>query len=147
MLERIVVGVDGSDHSYKAIDYAVDLARLAGSRLLLLTVYRPMRMPDSSHSMVRPQLHPEPANTGLHEMATEVVEVAARWARDHGAEKVETHVSHGPIARTIAAFAKEHDANAIVLGNRGLGDITAFMLGSVSQKVSHIADCTCIIVK
>ena len=76
MFDTIVVGVDGSDHSYKAVEYAVDIARLAGSTLLLLTAFRPIRMPDSSHSMVRPQLHPDPADTRMFEKAREVVEAA-----------------------------------------------------------------------
>jgi nucleotide-binding universal stress UspA family protein len=147
MLERLVVGVDGSDHSYQAVEYAVDLAKVAGSKIFLLTVFRPMRMPDNTHSLIRPQLHPDPADTGLDSTARQVVEAAERWAREHGAGDVESFVRHGPPARTIAAFAKEVKASAILLGGRGLGDISAFMLGSVSQKVSHIAECTCILVK
>lgn len=149
MFERLVVGVDGSDHSYKAVKYACDIANLAGSRILLVCVYRPMRMPDSTHSLVRPQLHPDPADTGMHAMAREVVEGAARFAREQGidAEKVETYVRHGPTARTLAGFAAQHNANAILVGGRGLGDISAFMLGSVSHKLATIAECSVILVK
>ena len=149
MFERLVVGVDGSDHSYRAVKYACDMASLAGSRLLLVCVYRPIRMPDSSHSMVRPQLHPEPADTGLHTMAQEVVEAAARFAKQQGAdpEKVETYIRHGPTARTLAGFAAQHDAQAILVGGRGLGDISAFMLGSVSHKLATLSECTVILVK
>jgi nucleotide-binding universal stress UspA family protein len=147
MFDTIVVGVDGSDHSYKAVEYAVDIARLAGSTLLLLTAFRPIRMPDSSHSMVRPQLHPDPADTRMFEKAREVVEAAGDWARKRGAAKVETYARHGPPARTLVSFAHEKNASAIVVGSRGLGDVSGYLLGSVSQKISHMADCTCIIVK
>lgn len=149
MLERLVVGVDGSDHSYKAVKYACDMAKLAGSRILLVCVYRPIRMPESTHSMVRPQLHPDPADTGMHAMAKDVVEGAAKYAQEIGVdpEKVETYVRHGPVARTLAGFAAQHDANAILVGGRGLGDISAFMLGSVSHKLATIAECTVILVK
>jgi nucleotide-binding universal stress UspA family protein len=147
MEQRIVVGIDGSDHSYKAIDHAIDLIRLHGGSLHLLTVYRPIRMPDNTHSMIRPQLHPEPAETQLDGAAQAVVEAAADYARQRGMTEVTAATRHGPPARTIVHFASEMRATCIVMGSRGLGDITGFMLGSVSQKVVHLAECTVVIVK
>ena len=47
----------------------------------------------------------------------------------------------------IVDFARDQRADAIVMGSRGLGDVSGLLLGSVSHKVSHLAACTCIMVK
>ena len=49
--------------------------------------------------------------------------------------------------KTIAGLAQDRKADAIVMGSRGLSDIKGLFLGSVSHKVSHLAECTCITVK
>jgi nucleotide-binding universal stress UspA family protein len=60
---------------------------------------------------------------------------------------VEGLVRRGPLARTIVQVAKDRGADAIAMGSRGLGDVEGFLLGSVSHKVSSLAECTCITVK
>ncbi len=58
-----------------------------------------------------------------------------------------TEVKVGNPARTIVAFAARSGADLIVMGGRGHGDIEGFLLGSVSHKVSNLAECTCMTVK
>ena len=58
-----------------------------------------------------------------------------------------TLLEDGDPASTILRVAKGLDADMIVLGSRGLGDAKGLLLGSVSHKVAHFAECTCVSVK
>ena len=147
MYKTIVVAVDGSAQSEKVVDFAADYAAQHDARLLMLSVYQTMRMPESTHSLVRSAGHPTPTPDEMRTYAQSVVDACADRAKAGGAKEVETFVLQGQVARTIVAFARERGADAIVLGSRGLGDITGFLLGSVSHKVTGLAECTCIVVK
>ncbi len=145
--KSMLVAVDGSEHALKAVDIASDYAAGRGGKLIVLSVYKHMSYPESSHSLVRTRELPQPPDEALHEQARAIVEQATARARARGVENVEGMVKRGPIARTIVDTAKEQGVDAIVMGSRGLGDVTGFLLGSVSHKVSHIAECTVIVVK
>jgi nucleotide-binding universal stress UspA family protein len=140
MLERILVAVDGSDHAREAVKLAVTMADKFNSELLVLCVYRHHSQLEASMSMVRPE-EPELLEDSMREFAGNVVEDAKKLATDLGAKKVRGFIKSGPPARTIVGFAKEKEAGLIVLGSRGLGDIERFLLGSVSHKVTSLAEC------
>ena len=145
MFKTIVVPIDGSDHASKAVDIATDLADKYDARLLLLNVYKPTVAMENTHSMVRAAgVSPEDA---MRDFSRETVHEAGERARARGARQLQTFVVQGPIARTIVDFARDQRADAIVMGSRGLGDVSGLLLGSVSHKVSHLAACTCIMVK
>jgi nucleotide-binding universal stress UspA family protein len=146
MFESILVATDGSDHAGKALDIACDLAQKYGSRLTILSVYRHHSMPGSTHSMVG-GAEIEPPDATLGKLAREITDTALARAREKGVAQVEGVVRRGPPARTIVQVAKERGADAITMGSRGLGDAEGFFLGSVSHKVSSLAECTCITVK
>jgi nucleotide-binding universal stress UspA family protein len=97
--------------------------------------------------MVRPRVEAEPAEAGLKSMAQQVVDAAVQRARDQGVSAVEGAVKKGQVARTIVTFAETEGADAIIMGSRGLGDVSGLLLGSVSHKVCNMAACTCIVVK
>ena len=147
MFENILVATDGSDHADKALDIACDLAQKYGSRLTILSVYRHHSMPGSTHSMVGGAIELEPPDVTLGKLAHEIMDTALARARAKGVPQVEGLVRRGPPARTIVQVAKERGADAIAMGSRGLGDAEGFFLGSVSHKVSSLAECTCITVK
>jgi len=147
MYKTIVVAVDGSAHSEKGVDIAADYAKSHSARLLIVSVYRTMRMPESTHSMVRPAGNGAPTLDELRTYAESVVKAAVERAKAGGAQDVEGIVLQGQVARSIVDFARDRNADAIVLGSRGLGDVTGFLLGSTSHKVTSLAECTCIVVK
>ncbi|QPC42350.1 universal stress protein [Kaustia mangrovi] len=147
MFQTIVVAVDGSDHSYKAVDTAVDLAKHYGSSLVMTSVYRHHSMLESTHSLVRGREEIEPPDATLKRLAREFTDEAVKRAKDAGIDSVTSEVKRGHPARTIVEIAQQHKADAIVMGSRGLGDIGALLLGSVSHKVNSIAPCTCITVR
>jgi len=147
MFKRILGAVDGSAHSFRGLDVAADLAKTYGASLSILCVYRHHSALENTHSLVRaPQDLPDP-DAAMHDYAKEVVLRAEEYAREtHGVTST-GYTRRGPPARTIVAVAKELEADTIVIGSRGLGDIGSFLLGSVSHKVTSMAECTTITVK
>ena len=145
MFERILVPVDGSDRALAALELAVRLQSKFDSELFILCVYRHYSLLEASMSMVRPE-EPENLDESMREYATGVVENAKKFAADHGAKEARGFVKSGPPARTIVNFAEDKDADLIVLGSRGLGDVEGFLLGSVSHKVTSLTDCPVLVV-
>jgi nucleotide-binding universal stress UspA family protein len=145
MFSHILVPVDGSKNAQAALDRAVELAGLTGAELSVLTIYRHHSMLEASFSMVR-AADPGPIDDTQREYASEVAETAKRRAREAGAAKVRAFVRNGPVARGIVAFAREHGCDLIVMGGRGMGSIEGYLLGSVSHKVTGMADCPVMVV-
>jgi nucleotide-binding universal stress UspA family protein len=145
MFKRILVPVDGSDGSLAALRMAVGMQKLCGSELLILTVFRHHSLLEASMSMVRVE-EPETMDDIMREYAKEVAEKAKAVASEQGSENVRGFVKSGPPSRTIVAFGKENDVDLIVLGSRGVGDIEGYLLGSVSHKVTSLADCPVLVV-
>lgn len=140
MFDRILVAVDGSDRGLAGLELAVGIQEKFESKLLILCVYRHHSLLEASMSMVRPE-DPEILDDSMREFASEVVERAKTFAKERGAKNLRGYVKSGPPARTIVGFAKDKNADLIVLGSRGLGDVEGFLLGSVSHKVTSLAEC------
>lgn len=68
-------------------------------------------------------------------------------AKERGFKNVGKSVIKGDPAGVIINYAKEGDFYMIVIGSRGLGNVKGLMLGSVSNKVGHATDRTCVAVK
>ena len=68
-------------------------------------------------------------------------------AREAGASTVESKVVLGDPAEEIVAYARDRKADLIITGSRGLGKLKSFVLGSTSNKVTQLADCSCLTVK
>lgn len=145
MFGRILVPFDGSKGAAKALEKAVEIAKRCDSELVLLTVYRHHSMLEASLSMVRVQ-EPKNLDDVLREHAREVVESAKEAALGMGAENVRAFVKNSPVSRGIIDFAKEHEADLIVLGRRGLGSVEDYLLGSVSHKVTGVSELPVLVV-
>ncbi len=147
MFNNIVCAVDGSDHALKAAEVASALAAKFGSKLTLLTVTKKISVtPEIKRYLELEHLTGEPQYV-LDDMTKRILEAAAQSARDAGVSSVKTEVRIGPPARTIVDFAQRNDADAVVLGSRGVGDLEGALLGSVSHKVANLAAMTVIAVK
>lgn len=138
MFERILVAVDGSEGSKKALRLASNLQQTCGSELLILTVFRHHSLLEASMSMVRPD-EPESLDDSMRAYAKQVAEEAKTIAAEVGASNVRAFVKAGQPARTIVKFSEEHKADLIIVGSRGQGDVQGFLLGSVSHKVTSLA--------
>lgn len=145
MFKHILTPIDGSANAMSALEKAVALRALTDADLTILTVFRHHSPLDASLSMGGKD-DPENVDDAMRAYAREVAESARARAVSLGAAKTRAFVRSGPVARTIVAFGREHSADLIVIGSRGLGSVEGFLLGSVSHKVSGIADCPVLLV-
>lgn len=172
MIKKIVVPVDGSPPSVKAVELASDLASKYDAEVILLHVLLRGHMPASLKKALEievgarrptedlsPELPHEVVARVESESATQltfeelqfigtyVLSSVAEICRANGVSKVQKRVEQGDPANVIVQVANELKADAIVMGNRGLSDLQGLLVGSVSHKVSHLARCTCITVR
>ena len=145
MFTRIVVGTDGSETAAEAVRQAIDLAKLAGATLSIVSAYSPI-----SERKVKDQQREAPADVqyeiGPREDVNLVLDAAAAAARKDGIE-VQTHPVEADPAEAILNVAEETKADLIVVGNKGMTGARRFLLGSVPNNVSHHAPCSVIIVR
>lgn len=139
MYKRILIPFDGSHCAEAALRHGVELAQLCGSEVEILTVYRHHAMIEASLSMVRPKSQASNPDAAMKEHAKEVAGHAKQIALDAGLPSVRAFTRAGHPSRTIVDFAKEHEADLIVIGARGLGSVENFLLGSVSHKVTGLS--------
>jgi nucleotide-binding universal stress UspA family protein len=142
---RIVVGTDGSETAEEAVRQAVDLARLAGAALSIVSAYAPI-----SERKVKDQQRDAPADVqyeiGPREDVNLVLDAAAAEARKDGIE-VQTHPVEGDPGEAILHVAEETKADLIMVGNKGMTGARRFLLGSVPNNISHHAPCSVMIVR
>ena len=145
MFTRIVVGTDGSETAAEAVRQAVDLAKLAGAQLGIVSAYAPV-----PKRRVEGEKEGAPADVqyeiGPREDVNLVLDAAAASARKEGIE-VQTHPVEADPAEAILNVAEETKADLIVVGNKGMTGARRFLLGSVPNNVSHHAPCSVIIVR
>lgn len=145
MIKNILVPVDGSEYSKKALELACDLADKYDARMHLLHV---ILSPEAKHTLVLggASVTVDAPKEEIEQAGHKVIEAAKKIAAEHGRKDVETDVVGGPTAQRILDYANDNDIDMIVMGSRGLSDISGLLLGSVSHKVSHLANCTCVTV-
>jgi len=138
----IIVGVDGSGHSQRALEWAMKEAALRHAPLTVLAVHETIRgwfggvarFSDDAEltekAQVAAQAEVEKVLAGLGESRPESVTVKA--------------VNGFPVEELINAG---HDADMIVLGSRGVGGFTQLLMGSVTSQVAQHATCPVLIVR
>lgn len=167
MDRKIIVATDGSDSANRAVDHAAGLSEKLDRALCIVHVLmhgRPaaelVRLAESEH-LVGDITEAAPAvlrvpvddagsaverDRAIRAVGEQILGWAKRRASDAGARNVTGRLGSGDYAEEILDAARAEDAGMIVLGNRGLGRIKETLLGSVSQKVLHHADCPVVIV-
>jgi nucleotide-binding universal stress UspA family protein len=137
----VVVGVDGSEPSLAALDWAVAEAVARQARLWVV------------HSYIWPMYHAQfgalphgPEEGGLRPAAEKVLAGAVRRVRETAPElSVDGVLQSGPVSRRLLAEAA--DADLLVVGSRGLGGFAGLLLGSVSGQVAAHAQCPVAVVR
>lgn len=147
MYKKIMVGLDGSEHSLEAARKAIDLAKKYDAELHLMTVTKEYKVSDSLRRYLEAENLMGSPKYVMGEMTHEICEHAVALAREAEVSEIKTAVREGKPARGILSYAKSNKIDLIVLGCRGVGEFEAALLGSVSQKVSLLSDCTVMIVR
>ena len=155
MFQKILVPLDGSEHSSRALDVAIQIAKKFDSKITLIHVYS---------VTLRPFLAPEPTTLTppavpiMTSMETSEVAEAARKAGNEvlakgeekaGAEgvQVETTLREGQTVQEIINTAREGRFGLVVMGARGISKLKEILLGSVSDGVLRNAPCPVLVVK
>jgi nucleotide-binding universal stress UspA family protein len=139
MINTILVAVDGSDHSLKAVDYSASIAAAMNSELRILYVVKSRNLPKGLAQYADAE-HIIGGNQDiLEKMAADIVTNAKVRAEKAGAGNITTEVIKGPVARSIVKCGKDCGVDMIVIGTRGMGNIEATLRGGVSHRVELLA--------
>lgn len=155
MFEKILVPIDGSEHSVRALERALQIAKRFSGTITLIHAYS---------VSVQPIILPEPgvlSSPGIPVLTAGEISRVAEAARGAGeriladgetrakaegvqAEKV---LVEGHAVQEIVKAAKDGNFDLIVMGARGVSHIRGLLLGSVSDAVIHHATCPVLVVK
>jgi nucleotide-binding universal stress UspA family protein len=140
----VVVGTDGSDTSYTAVTRAAAVAHAHDADLVIVSAYHPSEKDTG------------PADDALKEDAHLVhgwtpAEETLRVATDHavrelGADRISTSAADGDPVDVLAEAVREHKADLLVVGNKGLGTPVGRLLGSVPSEAARTAGVDVLIV-
>jgi nucleotide-binding universal stress UspA family protein len=144
MFKNITVAIDGSDHAWRALQVACDLAKHYESKVHL--VHTP-EVPTSGIAVGSGAVEIPPTTVQIMEAGQAVMAEAATMANDLGVTPATQIVRNGtPSAEAIHA-AETTGSDLIVTGRRGRGGVASLLMGSTSQKIAHDATCACLTVK
>lgn len=135
---KILVPIDGSDYSNKALLHACELARTYKARVTTIYVIEksiPINILDRSEYLKI-----------LRNFGKKIQKKAKEIAVSKGID-VNQVTKEGNITNEITKYAKNEKINLIVVGNKGLGSTARFFLGSVSNKLANNSPCSLLIVK
>ena len=133
MFRTILLAIDGSKYSEKAVELAKHLATVGHEEVVVthVTELLPARF------QAYPGLDAEPDK--------EVIELAKGYVAELEEAGIKARAElrssqYGGVARILTNLAEDLDAGLIVMGSHGRGDLTALLLGSVAHKVLHYSD-------
>jgi nucleotide-binding universal stress UspA family protein len=175
MFKTILLATDGSGQGAKAAEVAGNLAGRYDARLVIVTVLpRSLTLDEIT---ARPQagrfskevrdemervahaldgvgsaenvayLHVPAPSAAIEALGTEILAEAEGVAKAKGAKNLTTVTAIGSAAEEIVEAAGKAGADLIVMGSRGLTDLRGIIMGSVSHKVLHNADCPCLLTR
>jgi nucleotide-binding universal stress UspA family protein len=175
MFNKILCPTDGSDHAYKALDLAIDMAKRYDAELVILHVSHRseniealrrfaeieglaphvnkeilrLRTMDYRISVATDSAFQDSAVSPrlLIEIGHHIVGGAKGRAERSGLENVDAFLEVGDPADRILKCIDKENIDCVIMGSRGLSDFKGLFLGSVSHKVANRAPCTCIAVK
>lgn len=134
MFETVVVGADASDTAAEAVRQAIELVKLTGGRLHIVSAYRPQHLSASGT---------DDPGLATGDVAESVLADHASRARAAGVT-ASTYPRSGAAAEAICDVAEEINADLIIVGNKGMAGVRR-VLGSVPNSVAHRAPCSVLI--
>lgn len=130
--KKIVVPLDGSGWSRRALPHAVDIARANGSEIILLHVFRP---PAADYADTLVLAGQEGQIQQLRESIEQTLMSIAHGLRDEGVS-VQTQLIEGAgVASAICDFVRDENIDLVVMSSHGRTGLARFLFGSVASKV------------
>ena len=164
-LQRILVVVDGSEYSQAALEYLGNLEKSTSPRFPLpvqadirvMHVLPPLITAESiAHSWAYgpDMIYPVPIEDIDTDAIAEEEEDQGSKLLEHAAQtlaaggiKASTVLKRGDAASEILDYVKENDIDLVVSGSRGLSGVSSWLLGSVSRKLVHYANCSVLVIR
>ena len=149
MIRNVLVAVDGSENSDRALDFSLDLAEKYDASVRILNV-------SESPSLGAVPLEPSTVSgesmvgfvKDLQRLHEEILSKAVAHAKEFKPNVVvSSKLREGDPALEIVAEAKDAGFDVVVVGHSGLGRVKELFLGNISEKVAHSAPCPVIIVR
>jgi len=174
MIDTILIPVDGSASARKAVQFGSDLAVQYSARVVLLHILLRQNLAEALRGLSLAESDAGGGLEGLDEalanvrldrilaasredgspprealefLASKIIGTSEEIARAKGVTHITTAVEDGDPAKRILEYSEKENADVIVMGARGLSGVEGLLLGSVSQKVGHLARRTCITVR
>jgi nucleotide-binding universal stress UspA family protein len=139
LFEKILVPLDGSEHSLKALKVAVQIAQKFNGKITLVHVY----------SIGGLASYPTPVHEfieAIRKVGTGILADGEKRVKAEGVQ-VETLLLEGHAVEQIVKTCREGKFDLVVMGARGLSRIKEMLLGSVSDGVTRHAHCPILVVK
>jgi nucleotide-binding universal stress UspA family protein len=137
MFERILLAIDGSEHSYRAVPIAGDLARRYEGEVIVLHV-REHELTWGADIDIETDRE---AVTLVDDVVRQLKE------RDVNVSGDVVRVPVGNAAKAIVDVASRDSVDLVVMGTRGLSEWERLLMGSVADKVVHLATCPVLVVR
>jgi len=139
---KILLPVDGSSHSDRAVQHAITAAGgCAGREILLINVQEPIDAPALVSHMPMREIEAMQQTRGGDALAS------ARALLDKAGIEYDSAVLVGAVPETIAQYARENGCAKIVIGTRGLGAIGGALLGSVTSRLIALTELPVTLIK
>lgn len=141
-IRKILVPVDFSDHSRRALEEAIGLAKMFGAQLHLLHCYQIHPTTIAPYGIVVPE-------TFEHDVRMAALQRLSEWREKASAAgvRVQEHITAHFPAEEIPAMADHLGVDLIVMGTRGLTGLKHVLLGSVAERTMRLAKCPVLTVK
>jgi nucleotide-binding universal stress UspA family protein len=137
-VNRIVVGIDASDDSLRALRWALDEARVRGAELQLVHSY------PTPELAALPAVVTLPSDDELRSAAEDILDEALAKVGGPGDVRISKEVRSGGAAAVLTEVAQ--GADLMVVGARGLGGFRGLLLGSVTHQVVAHSPCPVVVV-
>jgi nucleotide-binding universal stress UspA family protein len=141
MFTKILVPVDGSDNSYRALEAALVLSEKLGSNISVINVMEQVPITHIESEKLLSEL--------LEAYKKENQEILSKCS-DIASQKgiaIKTVLLQGNPAPVILDYSKKENFDLVIMGSRGMGKFKELIIGSVSSKIVHHSPCAIMIIR
>ena len=135
----ILVGLDGSESSWRAFDEALTQAKATSSEVRALSVHEELPVSPNALEIIN-------ADEAANEATAKIIDHAEGVMKGSGVE-VKFLTRYGDSARTLLETAKEIQAELIVIGKKGRSSVWSALVGTSVDKIVRDAHCSVLVVK
>jgi nucleotide-binding universal stress UspA family protein len=141
LFSKLLVPVDGSENSLRALEAAIFLSKKLDAQITALHV-----MEKAPTVYIHPQKELEELLKNYRKESERILEKCQEIGKNNRVE-LNTAISEGDVASKIIQYVDKGRFDLVVMGHRGSGKFKEMVLGSVSEKVLHRTKCSVLIVR